>query len=223
MDASHGSNQSQRLILIARNVYSKLSKRQNLATLDRHGLNSLSDAGTGSGTTIAFIAQQTGVSVPTVSKVINGRSDVAPETRRRVEAAIREHGYRRAGREQQVRQSSSSPSTNSTASGRWRSCAASRTSPGSITCRSCCRRCRAGALPAAVGSKASSRAGPLGVIAVFSDLSETMRSQLRTRGIPFVILDPTGEPQHDTPSVGATNWNGGLTATRHLLVLGHTA
>ena len=62
---------------------------------------------------------------------------------------------------------------------------------------------------------------PTGVIAVFSDLSETMRTQLRTRGIPFVVVDPTGEPLHDTPSVGATNWNGGLTATRHLLALGH--
>ena len=62
---------------------------------------------------------------------------------------------------------------------------------------------------------------PTGVIAVFSDLSETMRTQLRTRGIPFVIVDPTGEPLHDTPSIGATNWNGGLTATRHLLGLGH--
>ena len=50
-------------------------------------------------TTIADIAQQTGVSVPTVSKVINGRSDVSAETRRRVEAAIREHGYRSVGRE----------------------------------------------------------------------------------------------------------------------------
>ena len=37
-----------------------------------------------------------------------------------------------------------------------------------------------------------------------------------------MIVDPTGEPRHDTPSVGATNWNGGLTATRHLLALGHT-
>ena len=62
---------------------------------------------------------------------------------------------------------------------------------------------------------------PTGVIAVFSDLSEAMRTQLRTRGIPFVVVDPTGEPLHDTPSIGATNWNGGLTATRHLLGLGH--
>ena len=52
------------------------------------------------------------------------------------------------------------------------------------------------------------------IIAVFSDLSDAMQDQLRTRGIPFVVVDPTGEPHHDTPSVGATNWNGGLTATR---------
>ena len=49
-------------------------------------------------TTIAQIAAQTGVSVPTVSKVINGRSDVAPETRLRVEAAIRDAGYQRPPR-----------------------------------------------------------------------------------------------------------------------------
>src|SRR6476659_10127006 len=48
------------------------------------------------GTTIAFIAAQAGVSVPTVSKVINGRADVAPETRRRVETAIRDAGYQRS-------------------------------------------------------------------------------------------------------------------------------
>jgi DNA-binding LacI/PurR family transcriptional regulator len=48
-----------------------------------------------------------------------------------------------------------------------------------------------------------------------------MRQQLAARGIPYVVVDPTGEPLHDTPSVGATNWNGGLTATRHLLGLGH--
>ena len=62
---------------------------------------------------------------------------------------------------------------------------------------------------------------PTGVIAVFSDISESMREQLAARGIPYVVVDPTGEPLHDTPSVGATNWNGGLTATRHLLGLGH--
>src|SRR6266545_4959422 len=45
--------------------------------------------------TIAHIAQLAGVSVPTVSKVVNGRADVAAETRARVERMLRENGYRR--------------------------------------------------------------------------------------------------------------------------------
>ena len=38
--------------------------------------------------TIAAIAAEAGVSVPTVSKVLNGRRDVAPETRARIEETI---------------------------------------------------------------------------------------------------------------------------------------
>ena len=37
------------------------------------------------------------MSPPTVSRVLNGRSDVAADTRRRVEQLLREHGYRRPG------------------------------------------------------------------------------------------------------------------------------
>ena len=40
-------------------------------------------------------------------------------------------------------------------------------------------------------------------------------------GIPFVIVDPAGDPSPDAPSVGSANWSGGLTATRHLIELGH--
>src|SRR5919107_1912339 len=45
--------------------------------------------------TITAIAREAGVSVPTVSRVVNGRSDVSPETRERVEELLRQHGYRR--------------------------------------------------------------------------------------------------------------------------------
>ena len=47
------------------------------------------------GATIATIAKEVGVSVPTVSRVLNGRSDVAPATRRRVEEALARHEYRK--------------------------------------------------------------------------------------------------------------------------------
>lgn len=45
--------------------------------------------------TITEIARQAGVSVPTVSRVVNGRSDVSPETRARIEDLLRHHGYQR--------------------------------------------------------------------------------------------------------------------------------
>src|SRR5690242_7558301 len=43
--------------------------------------------------TISLIAQKAGVSVPTVSKVLNGRADVAIPTRARVEQVIEEYGF----------------------------------------------------------------------------------------------------------------------------------
>ena len=56
-----------------------------------------SDAGTQRaarlGLTIAEIARLAGVSAPTVSKVVNGRSEVGAETRALVEQVLHEHGY----------------------------------------------------------------------------------------------------------------------------------
>jgi LacI family xylobiose transport system transcriptional regulator len=172
-------------------------------------------------TTIAFIAEQTGVSVPTVSKVINGRSDVSSETRRRVEAAIIEHGYQRTPRS--VGRSSLIEVIFHELETEW----ALEIVRGVE--RVAGRHHLAVVLTEMQGRRTPGRGWiegvlarrPAGVIAVFSDLSATIREQLRTRGVPLVILDPTGEPLHDTPSIGAMNWNGGLTATRHLLGLGH--
>lgn len=46
------------------------------------------------GPTLASIAERAGVSIATVSKVINGRSGMSEATRARVEEAVRELGYR---------------------------------------------------------------------------------------------------------------------------------
>ena len=173
------------------------------------------------GTTIAVIAREAGVSAPTVSKVINGRADVAPATRRRIEAAIRKHGYQK-----RARPGRSAPLLElifhelesewaleivrgvERVAGRHQLAVVLTEMQGR-------RRPGQGWIEGALARR------PMGVIAVFSDVSETMRDQLRSRGIPFVVVDPAGEPLHDTPSIGATNWNGGLAATRHLLGLGH--
>ena len=48
--------------------------------------------------TILMVAQAAGVSAPTVSKVLNGRETVGPETRRRVQDALISTGYQRRTR-----------------------------------------------------------------------------------------------------------------------------
>src|SRR6202041_16119 len=60
-----------------------------------------------------------------------------------------------------------------------------------------------------------------GVILVTSELTGSQLEQLREADIPLVVLDPGNPPPADIPSVGATNWAGGLAATEHLLSLGH--
>jgi DNA-binding LacI/PurR family transcriptional regulator len=58
-------------------------------------------------------------------------------------------------------------------------------------------------------------------VVTVAQLSQEQRDQLRARGIPFVVFDPTSELPDDVPFVGATNWSGGRAATRHLTGLGH--
>jgi NaMN:DMB phosphoribosyltransferase len=49
------------------------------------------DTGRAARTTLAIIAAEAGVSLPTVSKVVNGRPDVAAATRARVEQLLVAH------------------------------------------------------------------------------------------------------------------------------------
>jgi LacI family transcriptional regulator len=171
--------------------------------------------------TIAHIANAAGVSVPTVSKVVNGRSDVAPETRERVERMLREHGYRRPTPQAHAQlldvvfNELESPWAMEIIKG----------------VEEVARENQLGVVlsaqegPGAIGRSwvdavASRRSA--GLILVVSELTQEQIARLNARGIPFVVVDPAGEPAPGVPSVGATNWNGGLSATRHLLELGHT-
>jgi LacI family transcriptional regulator len=172
--------------------------------------------------TIADIADAAGVSVPTVSKVVNGRSDVAPVTRERVERLLHEHGYRRRAPSRDRQAALLDVVFNELES------------PWAIEI---IRGVEEVAREHDLGVVLSAQEGPgalgrswidavasrrtAGVVLVVSELSEEQAARLTARSIPFVVVDPAGEPAPDVPSVGATNWNGGLTATRHLLELGH--
>lgn len=171
--------------------------------------------------TIANIADAAGVSVPTVSKVVNGRADVAPETRERVERMLHEHGYKR-------------PSANTHAElldvvfNELESPWAMEIIKG---VEEVARENGLGVVlsaqegPGAIGRSwvdAVAARRSAGLILVVSELSTEQIARLNARSIPFVVVDPAGEPAPGVPAVGATNWNGGLMATRHLLELGHT-
>jgi LacI family transcriptional regulator/LacI family xylobiose transport system transcriptional regulator len=172
--------------------------------------------------TLARIAAEAGVSTSTVSKVVNGRSEVGDMTRTRVERLLYEHGYRRR------------TGTADGPVGLVDLVFAELESPWAMELIRGAEGAARAAGAGVVVSVLHTRAGPGrswldqmaerrtdGVIIVASRLTAQQRGQLATRGIPFVVVDAEGEPPPDVASVGATNWNGGLTATRHLLELGH--
>lgn len=173
-------------------------------------------------TTLAAIAAEAGVSLPTVSKVVNGRPDVAPATRARVEQLLNEHNYsrgatrrhRRSGLIDLVFNGLDSPWAVEILRGveEWGSANSTGVAVSAVR--------HGDARPTSwTGTLASHDTD--GVILVTSELTNSQLSQLRNAGIPLVVIDPVNPPPSEIPSVGATNWAGGLSATEHLLSLGH--
>jgi DNA-binding LacI/PurR family transcriptional regulator len=169
--------------------------------------------------TISYIAETAGVSVPTVSKVINGRSGVAADTRARVEALISAHGYRK-----------SAPPSRSNLMELVLPAIESMWGVEIIGgVQRAARRHQLGVVLTEFGPDGSTirywiddalTRRPACVVTV-AQLSKQEREQLRAKDVPFVVFDPTHELPDDVAFVGATNWSGGRAATRHLTGLGH--
>lgn len=186
--------------------------------------------------TITDVARQAGVSVPTVSKVLNNRDDVAAHTRDEVNAVIASTGYHAR---------------------RYRQGAPTGRVPIEVVFRDLTgpyvAEILAGALVGTtragfelVVSTAGDHAGspdrgnrrsgqlldpwlaglrarrPRGIVLVadprFSGHTATAVATLR---VPVVLLDAAGGGHPLLPTVGATNFAGGKAATEHLLDLGH--
>lgn len=173
-------------------------------------------------TTLTAIAAEAGVSLPTVSKVLNGRPDVAPATRARVERLLDKHQYARNTPRKRLRSGLidlvfnglDSPWAVEILRGveDWGSAHETGVAVSSVR--------HGNARPASWTSALASHDTD-GVILVTSALTGAQLSQLRGADIPLVVVDPVNPPPADLPSVGATNWAGGLAATEHLLGLGH--
>ncbi|GGS58826.1 LacI family DNA-binding transcriptional regulator [Actinokineospora fastidiosa] len=170
--------------------------------------------------TLAQIAELAGVSTATVSKVVNGHQEVASDTRAMVESVIQRHGYRRQKRQAKAQllevvfHELAGPYPVSVLNGVER---AARAHGLSIVLTQLQGRHE----PGRSWTDTVLTRRPTGVVMVYSELTSAQQVQLASRDIPFVLVDPTGEPAHGVPSVGADNWSGGLAATRHLVNLGH--
>lgn len=172
--------------------------------------------------TITTIAHEVGVSVATVSKVLNGRADVAPGTRARVEASLDKHQYRRrtkrpadgTGRIHLVFHEFESAWSMEIIRGVEAAASASGTELVLAQLRGEHRPTDPW-LDGVLGRR------PLGVVFVACGLTALQQERLRRRSVPFVVVDTDHATSGAVPTVGSNNWNGGVIATRHLLELGH--
>jgi LacI family xylobiose transport system transcriptional regulator len=173
--------------------------------------------------TLADIAAEAGVSLATVSKVLNGRSDVSAATRGRVEQLLAGYGYLRRA------------SSGGTGSARMVELVFHELeSEWSIEIIRGVERVTREAGISLILTESGDRHSPghawidgvlrrrpIGVILVFSDLDPEEKHKLRSRGVNFVVVDPADEPEPDVASIGSANWAGGFAAAQHLLALGH--
>ena len=176
---------------------------------------------------IAEIAAAAGVSIPTVSKVLNQRPDVAPMTRERIERIIAERGYvhnRSTPLEGQTKQTQLldliSPAALDSEYGleilRGIEEVLNQTEHRLALYSMHNNTPREQHWLNKVSNKTTDGAF------LITPLDRTKHlEKLRQQHIPFVVIDDVLQLDPDIPCVGATNWLGGLTATEYLLELGH--
>ncbi|QTX06210.1 LacI family DNA-binding transcriptional regulator [Agromyces archimandritae] len=173
--------------------------------------------------TLASVADEAGVSLSTISKVLNGRADVSPDTRDRVERLLHERGYVRRGTGRAEAHAELIELVFHELDPIW-----SMALIGGV--EAVAKEHGLSVVLTVNGSRHEPdpdwidgviRRRPVGVVLVFSELALEYRERLQARAIPFVIVDPAGDPSPEVPSVGSANWSGGLAATRHLIELGH--
>ena len=173
--------------------------------------------------TIAQIAQIAGVSVPTVSKVLNDRTDVAQQTRERVERVIEEYGFVRN-----------------------RAARALRKGKTGLIDLILPRLDDEYFLPILEGVAQVLREAGVRLVLTSTNYlpeeeaqwidtvtdhstdgillvipSDEAIGHLERSGLPYVLIHNQGDQLSDIPSVRITSWEGGFVATQYLINLGH--
>lgn len=174
--------------------------------------------------TLAAIARKANVAVSTVSKVLNGHTDVSPSTRRAIERLLADSGYRRPGTARRTgRRTGLIDLVINELDSAW----------GLAILSGVEEIAEESGLSLVVSSVHSRQSltrrwlesllarGSEGAILVLSELTGPQRDELDRRGLPFVVVDGVSQPPPGVPSIGATNFAGGYAATEHLIQLGH--
>jgi LacI family transcriptional regulator len=177
--------------------------------------------------TLATIAASAGVSVATVSKVLNGRSDVAEATRALVQEVLRRHDYvppatRRVDVVQPAVELAIDGDLHAYTSELVQGVVDAGAELGVAVMLS--RRpedARTAPRDRAAWPRALAAAGRRALIAVTSELTGADLAGLARAKVPVVVVDPLNLPRARVTSVGSTNFAGGFAATQHLLGLGH--
>ncbi|WP_022901461.1 LacI family DNA-binding transcriptional regulator [Humibacter albus] len=171
--------------------------------------------------TLSQVAELAGTSVPTVSKVLRGGTDVSESTRMRVMEAVRAVDYHRRGAssERLAERPTMIDLVVNHVAGSWANsvltgveAAAAAADVDVVISMATHGRDWASRLLRRPSS---------GAVVVLVDPSSTQFRMLSAANVPLVLIDPMSKPPREVPSVGVANWNGGQIAAEHLLALGH--
>jgi LacI family transcriptional regulator len=176
--------------------------------------------------TLSAVAAVAGTSVPTVSKVLRGGTDVSPEMRLKVMDAVRALGYTRRGRRagERFRDEADAPSTIELVVNHVEGTWMNRLLTGVEY------EAAAAGLDVVITLARENydwtsrvlRRHPAGAVLVLVDPSSSQFGALSAAGVPVVLIDPMTRPPDGSVSVGVANWDGGRIAGEHLFSLGHT-
>ncbi|MEU8057086.1 LacI family DNA-binding transcriptional regulator [Microbispora bryophytorum] len=172
--------------------------------------------------TLATVAASAGVSVATVSKVLNGRSDVAPETRSLVLSLLEQHDYVAPPQ----RRGEVAPDTIEVEFDADLNAYSTEIVQGAVQAGAdldvaVVVSIRRNADRTAGWARELVAAGRRALVAVTGELTSGQLAALSRARLPLVVIDPLNLPRARVTSVGSTNFAGGLAATQHLLGLGH--
>jgi len=169
--------------------------------------------------TVRDIAAQTGVSIATVSRVLNGHANVAPETR----ALVRQAAEQLRGQQRPV---------NAARGSVYLRCPYLLTDYFGLIVSSVAETLalhgRAVILDAGEASQRAtvlpslpSRPGTAGAIVILPPEPGEQLTALRASGFPFVVVDPRTPVPPDIAAVSAAHFAGSRSVTAHLTGLGH--